>query len=525
MTALRLLLLALFAALTAHAEPAPRSLILFIADGVGPGHVELARLCADRPLHLDAILTGSIRTASANSATTDSAAAATAYATGWKTNNGVVAMYPEPRAADAADTAEPPRFIPVATLLETARLQGKATGLVATSTIQHATPAAFSSHLHQRSRYTDIALQQCHQAIDVLFGGGTRFLQTKEQGGAREDGRDLLRELADRGVAVVHDRAAMLALSSTPAWGLFAHEDLPCDIDRHLHPTQPSLPDMTATAIRLLQQAPNGFVLMVEGSKIDWAAHANDPVGVVSELLAFDAAVALALDYARTDGRTLVVAVSDHDTGGPSLRDATTAPQLIAKARLTGEGVARMLGDTRDEATLRQALATHYALDNLSDDEMAKVVGVSAKALPGIIGPIFSQRAAVEWQGKGHTGIDVPLWAYGPRSPRGLMENDQLGRSLFAALDLDPAAATSALFAPVESLFPEAEILIKEDPANPPVLEIRTADHLLLAWPGTNRLHIDGREEILPGITLMTHSRQLFMPAAAARLPTTPAAD
>ena len=201
---------------------------------------------------------------------------------------------------------------------------------MATSRISHATPAAFAAHVTDRDNENSIMEQLVYQDIDVVFGGGARHLIPagrshtttfgRRWNGKRTDGENLMRVLSDRACTFVDNRADMLALSSTPAWGLFSDSHLDADIDRDdLHPTQPGLADMTRKAIELLARNERGFFLMVEGSQIDWAAHANDPVYMVTEFLAFDAAVGKALDFARHDGQTLVLIFPDHNTGGLSI--------------------------------------------------------------------------------------------------------------------------------------------------------------------------------------------------------------
>ena len=290
-------------------SPRPKNLILMIADGCGPASITMARdyaraVLGRDELALDAIQTGAVRTGSASSRVTDSAAGATAYACGVKTYNGAIAV----------DTAGRP----LATLLEAAKARGMATGLVATSRITHATPAAFAAHVPQRAMESEIAAQMLAQRVDVLLGGGWSYFLPTAEGGRRQDGRNLLREAEAMGYQVVRTAADFRRGVRRPVLGLFGPDHLPYEIDRDPEEV-PSLAEMTRAALELLADDPDGFFLMVEGSRIDHAGHANDAAAHVREVLAYDEAVAVVLDFARRDGQTLVVSVADHETGGLSL--------------------------------------------------------------------------------------------------------------------------------------------------------------------------------------------------------------
>ena len=258
----------------------PRSVILMIADGLGPASVTMARVCKGAPLALDSFLVGAIRTHATDALVTDSAAAATALAAGVKTRNGAIGMGPDGE--------------PVETALELAQRRGKATGLVATSAITHATPASFAAHVRSRTMEAKIAVQELEHGVEVLLGGGSEQFLPVLQGGRRLDGRDLLGEARELGYRIVADRDALLALDATPVLGLFHPEHMDFELDRP--PEQPSLTEMTVKAIELLSANPDGFFLMIEGSRIDHAAHGKDAAGHLGDILEYDRAVAAALD-------------------------------------------------------------------------------------------------------------------------------------------------------------------------------------------------------------------------------------
>ncbi|TAI19822.1 alkaline phosphatase, partial [Bacillus velezensis] len=201
------------------------------------------------------------------------------------------------------------------TVLEAAKEKGKATGLVATSEITHATPASFGSHDHSRKNMNSIAddyfdeMVNGKHKIDVLLGGGKSNFDRKD--------RNLIKEFKKAGYSYVDNRKDMLKNKDSQVLGLFADGGLPKKIDRTKD--IPSLKDMTNTAIKKLNKDKDGFFLMVEGSQIDWAGHDNDIVGAMSEMEDFEQAYKAAIDFAKKDKHTLVVATADHSTGGYSI--------------------------------------------------------------------------------------------------------------------------------------------------------------------------------------------------------------
>ncbi len=294
-----------------------QAIILFIGDGMGEAHRTAARWSAagqSGALAMDGMpALGWARTAPANGIVTDSAAAATALATGVKTNNGVIGQDPNGNS--------------LTTILERAQAIDMAVGLVTTVEMAHATPAAFAAHVPDRSMMTEIASQMLATRVDVLLGGGEAdFLPEGAAGchgaGRREDGRDLVGEAEAAGYIYVcsqSDFAALVPTSTTHLLGLFADQGMP-------RPYAPSLAEMTQKAIDILAQDPDGFFLMVEGGQIDWASHANDAVSAISDTVGLDEAVAVAKAYAASAGNTLVIVTADHETGGMGV-DLTAGEQ------------------------------------------------------------------------------------------------------------------------------------------------------------------------------------------------------
>jgi alkaline phosphatase len=255
-------------------------------------------------------------TRSADSHVTDSAAGATVYATGVRTYNGAIGVGVRCREMFAADSAavmrDPAACDPLEGVFDVAHRRGIATGLVATSSLTHATPASFGAKVPYRRMQAEIATQLAAQPIDVLLGGGLGWFD----GRLRADRRDLLTSLCSDALCLSNrDELAAYRPDDRRLVGLFAEDGMPVAADRH-----PTLPEMTRAALARLARAGDGFLLMVEGSQPDWRGHDNRPLEeVVGEVVDFDRAIGLGLDFARATPGTLVLVVSDHETGGLAL--------------------------------------------------------------------------------------------------------------------------------------------------------------------------------------------------------------
>ncbi len=293
------------------------NVILLIGDGMGFNHVELARavVVADKGLWMEQLpVKGQLTTYAANKKVTDSAASGTAMACGIKTNNGMIGM--------------DPKEVQYRSILELLSVDRWKTGLVATSQITHATPASFASHVKSRGNQKKIALQMLANRVDVMLGGGRKYWLPKEADGIRNDGRNLLEKAQLDGYRVIELRDELLALEQLPALGLFGKDGLTT-----FNP-EPMLGEMCGKAIELLAAESKkraGFFLMVEGSQIDWAAHANDTNRVIRQTLLFDLAVREAIQFARRDKHTLVIVTADHETGGLKLKTSKRNNSIKAK--------------------------------------------------------------------------------------------------------------------------------------------------------------------------------------------------
>lgn len=282
-----------------------RNIIFCIGDGMGFNHVALAQDASGaKQLWMQTLpVSGQVTTYSANERVTDSAASGTALACGVKTNNGMIGMTPQK--------------VQYQSILELLMQDGYKSGLVATSQITHATPASFASHVKARGDQKGIAPQMLDNRVDVMLAGGRKYWLPKAADGIRTDDLDLLAKARSEGYQVIETRDELLALKQTPVLGLFGKDGLTT------FDPEPSLAEMSSAAIKLLSDASKkdpGFFLMIEGSQIDWAAHANDTDRVIRQTLLFDMAVREAIEFARGDKHTLVIVTADHETGGLKLK-------------------------------------------------------------------------------------------------------------------------------------------------------------------------------------------------------------
>lgn len=433
---------------------APKNVIFFLGDGMGPATVTAARIYKvgeAGSLTLDTLpRTARVKTFSQDAQTTDSAPSMAAYMTGVKMNNEVISMSSDTvaiaPAADGSSNCGGTNGTPVATLVELAKAKSKSVGVVTTTRVTHATPAACYAHTCHRDAENDIAAQAVPggagynasllTGLDVLLGGGRRHFLPKAVGGKRIDGRDLVSEFAARSYQVVQTGSALRGVdpASTPKLvGLFHMDHLDFELDRvKKNLDQPSLAEMTTKAIDVLSRNSGGYFLMVEGGRIDHALHNTNAKRALEDTVAFDQAVAATL--AKVDlSNTLIVVTADHDhtlaingyakLGNPILdivRDYKTGQPLVdadGKAY-----TALVFGNGPNRKDLRTELVSGNADRSqvLHDDylqEAAVRVGAGSES---------------------HGGGDVKLFATGAGSEgfKGTIENKTVFQLIRAAAGL-----------------------------------------------------------------------------------------
>lgn len=351
-----------------------KNVIFMVTDGMGPASLSLARsfkqfrdeLSMEDVLQLDQHLVGSSRTRSNSSLITDSAAGATAFSCGLKSYNGAIGV--------SSDSE------PCGTILEALKLQGYMTGLVVTTRITDATPAAFSSHVDQRFQEDQIAEQQLGdyplgRMVDLIIGGGRcHFLPRSHEGGCRSDDRNLIEEVQHKkewnyvGNREQFDQLKHGHNVQFPLLGLLAENDIPYEIDRDPK-VYPSLAEQVKVALTSLSKATKdsdrGFFLLIEGSRIDHAGHHNDPAAQVREVLAYDDAFKEVLKFIdETDTDTVAISTSDHETGGlvtsrqntPSYPDYIWYPEVLLNSTHSGEYLSVRLSTSLPLTTMLQLL-------------------------------------------------------------------------------------------------------------------------------------------------------------------------
>lgn len=295
----------------------PKNIILMIGDGMGLSQVSAAIYYKESgDPNFDRFGTiGLSKTSSYSDRITDSAAGATVFSAGVKTYNGAIGV--------DKDT------IAVPTIVEQLSERGFSTGIVATSSIQHATPASFYAHVEHRRMYEEISEFIAESGVDIFAGGGSKFLTD------RKDGRNLLDEIAEAGY-LIHTEALPATFSEGKELIVLAEDGMP----KMNEGRGDFLTKATRLAIDKLVQNDNGFFLMVEGSQIDWGGHNNDAPYLVEELLDFDETIGAVLDFAAENGETLVIVTADHETGGYTLavdgKDYNTIKQSFSTSGHSG---------------------------------------------------------------------------------------------------------------------------------------------------------------------------------------------
>lgn len=439
-----------------------KNVILLIPDGMSHDGVTLTRWVYNdgEALHMDEWASGLMMTHNSDTAIADSAPAGTAMATGYKTQDKLIGVKPSSAILEGARSVTSDEALsPTASILEAAKLAGKSVGVIATSEIQHATPADFTAHAIHRNMYTTIGEQQVYQNMDVVLGGGAAYLLPDTTGSTdplnktRIDGENMQDAIQSLGYTYVADKQSMLNVTSGKLWGAF----LPKALNKELVKSeeQPTLAEMTDKAIELLSKNNKGFFLMVEGSQVDWAAHGNQTIGLISEIKAFDDAVGVAIKFAKSNPNTLVIVASDHGNGGITIGDRSTTTSYpthpieyftatLKKAKITEEAAATLVNTDR---TNLAEIMSMVGIDDLTADELNALK--SAESLLTEITNIVNTRAHIGWTTGGHTGEDVVLYVYASdykNQLTGTIQNSDIALYAAKAMGIDLDAASDALF-------------------------------------------------------------------------------
>lgn len=412
-----------------YTQSVPKNIIMVVADGMGPAYTTAYRNFVDdpstpqvEPVVFDDILVGNASTypAQVSGYVTDSAAAATALATGVKSYNGAIGVDVNKQ--------------PVNSVMYHAKSKGMRTGLAVTSQIVHATPASYIAHNESRQNYNEIAEEffdvraDGKFVADVMLGGGTSYFE-------RED-RDILAEFIDAGYeyADSYNRLASVPAGSN-VLGLFAPVALPAVLDDK---RKNRLEYLTKNAIKHLEND-NGYFLLIEASQVDWAGHSNDIASAMAEMHDLALTMEYLRDYVKANPDTLVVLTADHSTGGLTIGangDYRWSPEHLksmsasvmtialemANEENPGEFVAKKLGLSLSE----EELAT---LDSVSNqDDKTRFMAVKT---------FLDTKTNTGWTTGGHTGVDVEVFAFGAgyQSFMGQIDNTDIAKKIFSFID------------------------------------------------------------------------------------------
>lgn len=462
-----------------------RSVIFMVSDGMSAGVLPLAeafsRLARNKGTVWHSLLSrrdmtqGYLDMASLSGLVTDSAAASSSWGSGSRTFNAAINVLPDGT-----------KLTPIAWL---AHDRGRKVGLVTTATVTHATPAGFASQSPRRDDEDHIAPQYLDK-VDVVLGGGRQFFLPVK----RKDQRDVPGEYRAAGYQVSLQRSDLKPAPGQKMLGLYSDSHVPYTIDRNhskkLQEEVPTLAEMTRAALSSLDSAPNGFLLQVEGARIDHAAHSNDAAGMLWDQLAFDDAVEVVLEYTARRPDTLVVVTSDHGNANPGLsglgveyRDTDKAFAALLKSRCSYSVLSRLLGSATDyrgitiETKASAAPKTGFVQQVVADEmgfainpEESKVIQLAVARgrmlsvnkqldnLQGILGQVFGNHTSIGWVGTAHTADYTNLTAWGPGAETlaGLHRNTDVFGVIARAFGIDfqnpsmtPAtAAKLAAFAP-----------------------------------------------------------------------------
>lgn len=436
----------------------PKYVFYMIGDGLGAAQRQIAEYYLQEQTGNSNIkltmntfpVAGMNTTHSADTLVTDSAAAGTALATGFKTNNGMISKLP-----DGKD---------VRTLLELAETKNMGTGLVTTTRLTHATPAVFASHNVDRDDENAIAEDYLDSGVDYLAGGGYRhFVPQVWEGGKskRKDNKNILADMRTKGYKVFYNESKVKDFREYVPNGeekviaTLSYSHLPYEIDRKAENKIPSLAELTQKGIEVLSEYKEGFFMMVEGGRIDHACHANDAPGSIQDTLAFDEAVKKAYDfYLKHPDETLIVVIGDHETGGLGMgfgNDYFMNLDILKSAKVSVEDVLQQTY-TGDRDAYFKYIDTNLGLNELSKEEKRMITdamdtkdkGVEDERNYGSYDPvaiatthILSERANIYWTTFAHSGTAIPMSAIGVNAEAfgGYKDNTEIAKTMAKVMD------------------------------------------------------------------------------------------
>lgn len=521
-----LLLIILFSTNTfAQSNNTAKNVIVMIPDGMSVEALSFARwMTENNKFTIDDLATGLVRTNNSNTPIADSAPAGTAMATGIKTISPYIGSYPLTSTMPGSDNFNKNKInFPVANVLEGANRLNKSTGIISTSNIQHATPADFSAHHLDRNAYEEIAEQQVYQNIDIVLGAGSKYLEKS----IRKDKEDLIKEIKSRGYDYITNTQELKNSKSDKIWGSFNEESMSYDLDRD-EKVEPSLAEMTEKALDVLSKNNNGLFLMVEGSEIDWAAHANDPIALKSDILAFDKAVKVAKDFADKNPNTILLIASDHGTGGITFGNNNISKgydkvpldeftKIIKDAKITSTKLTKQIN--KDKSNISNLLEEHYNIKDLSTLEIEEIK--NSKSMENTINKIISNRSNIAWTTEGHVGGDVALYCYSTNENikplSGTVHNSDIGKYLAQIQNIDLDKLSEELYIPARKSFEDKGAKVEFISSPNQILKVTKDNTYIEFFVNKNYCIINGEKKTLSGL-IVFNGEKVFIPKDALSL-------
>lgn len=389
----------------------------------------------------DFAINGLQETKSLSSLVTDSAAASAAWGSGRLNWNGQLNVYPD--------------GTKLRTLTSLMSGAGVKCGLVTTTTMTHATPAGFAVNSMTRDDEPGIAEKYPAAGVSILMGGGDKFFSAEK----RKDKKDVYADYRKAGYAIAKSRDEVMGWRGDKLLAIFSDSHLPFTVDQkqsaELRKSVPTLAEMTTVAINNLKNSPNGFLLQIEGGKVDHAGHANDLAGMLYDQIAFEDAVKVAIDFALKDGETLVIITSDHATGGPSLNgagseyfDSTAGLHTVMGMKSSYSPILAEIGKTPTANLVQDVIESKLGIQLSPAEATAIVDSIANKHAFGLsefnrsvnatLAMVLGNHSKVTWTSSNHTSEHVLLTAVGPGNEfaAGLTKNTQLFDIMLAAKGL-----------------------------------------------------------------------------------------
>lgn len=515
-----------------------KNVIFMVSDGTSTSLLSIARWYKqsyiedmDSCLEMDPYLCGSVRAYHKNAPIGGSPGSMTTFMTGVLGNYSDISVYPKVSKNDVYGTADPAlKYNPLATFPEVMQKEfGKSVGLVTTVEFTHATPAACFGHTPDRNKYDDLKMQMASQDIDIVFSGGAYLVDEPFKEVLEENGTSLY----------VNDLEGFRNHKEGKFWSLWGRS-MDYELDRNPE-EQPSLKEMTERALEYLSKDKDGFFLMVEGGKVDYAAHANDPKALIYDFLAFDEALGAAMEFAKKDGNTVVIALSDHGNSGVNFakqgyKRYTTRPftDVVGQAadiKVSNSKMEDLIMECKPEE-IAEVFKKHSGIE-LTEEELNRIyttIGFKAKDhmdvsnsrnLQNVITDIYCDHTNIAFLNGNHTGEDVFLAVYHPKASsrlEGWHTNVEVNEYLckVAGLKKPLLEYSKEYYVKHTELFDDAQIEVLNPESELPVLVVTKNGKTLKAEAHRAVVDVNGESHTLSTpVVYIKNNKAFYLHASA----------